>query len=90
MNHQVKITNNGGTYTEMEIDGVMVQNCIHGYDVSQMSGQAPKITLDIVPAICLEVKGELSISHLGDLARVMDEEMFKEFNALWRGLHDGV
>lgn len=87
--HEVNIKSDGGTKTSIQIDG----NNIHfyrGYTVSQKEGEIPVVTLEMIPTLALEVKGEVRIEHLGDLARVMDEPLFREFCTLWNGLHGKV
>lgn len=87
--HEVKIKNDGGAKTSIQIDGNAIKSC-NGYTVSQSAGEIPVVTLKMIPAFALEVKGEVRIEHLGDLARVMDELLFREFCALWSGLHGKV
>lgn len=87
MEHEIKISNIGIDGTDILIDGTSVSKSCVGYSVSQKAGELPKITLDIIPEILLEIKGQLEISHLGDLARVMDKDMFNEFCVMWKTLH---
>lgn len=87
MEHDIKISNNGSKGTDILIDGVSVSKSCIGYSVSQKGGELPKVTLDMFPRMFLEIKGQLEISHLGDLARVMDREMFNEFCVMWKTLH---
>ena len=86
MEHEVKIINNSGVRTEVVIDGYAIQSC-SGYTVSQSAGEIPRITIEMIPPILMEIKGTLAIDHLRDLARIMDEQVFNEFCVLWRSLH---
>ena len=87
MEHEIKIGNIGTNGTDILIDGASVSKSCIGYSVRQKAGEPPKITLDILPEVLLEIKGQLDISHLGDLARVMDKDMFNEFCVMWKTLH---
>ena len=87
MEHEVKISNIDTTGTDILVDGTSVSNSCIGYSVSQKAGEPPKVTLDMLPEVLLEIKGQLEISHLGDLARVMDKDMFNEFCVMWKTLH---
>lgn len=87
MEHEVKISNIDTTGTDILVDGASVSKSCIGYSVSQKAGEPPKVTLDMLPDVLLEIKGQLEISHLGDLARVMDKDMFNEFCVMWKTLH---
>ena len=87
MEHEIKISNIGTAGTDILVDGTSVSKSCTGYSVRQKSGELPKVTLDMIPAVLLEIKGQLEISHLGDLARVMDKDMFNEFCVMWKTLH---
>ena len=87
MEHEVKISNIDTTGTDILVDGTAVSESCIGYSVRQKSGDPPKVTLDMIPEFLLEIKGQLAISHLGDLARVMDKDMFNEFCVMWKTLH---
>ena len=87
MEHEIKISNNGSTGTDILIDGVSASNSCIGYSVSQIAGELPKVTLDMIPEVLLEIKGQLEISNLGDLARIMDKDMFNDFCVMWKTLH---
>lgn len=87
MEHEIKISNSGSNGTDITIDGTYVSNVCIGYAVSQKGGESPKITLDLLPDIFLEVKGRLEIAHLSDIARVMNKDMFNEFCVMWKTLH---
>lgn len=87
MEHEIKISNIDTTGTDILVDGASVSKSCIGYSVSQKAGEPPKVTLDMLPEVLLEIKGQLEISHLVDLARVMDKEMFNEFCVMWKTLH---
>lgn len=87
MKHEIKISNIGSNGTDILIDGVSVSNSCIGYSVSQKAGELPKVTIYMIPDVLLEMKGQLKISHLSDLARVMDKDMFNEFCVMWKTLH---
>lgn len=87
MEHEVKISNIDTTGTDILVDGTSVSNSCIGYSVRQIAGELPKITLDMLTEVLLEIKGQLEISHLGDLARVMDKDTFNEFCVMWKTLH---
>ena len=87
MEHEIKISNIGTEGTDILVDGTSVSNSCIGYSVRQIAGELPKVTLDMIPAVLLEIKGQLEISHLGDLARVMDKDTFNEFCVMWKTLH---
>lgn len=87
MVHEIKISNIGTTGTDILMDGVSISKSCIGYYVSQTAGELPKITLDMIPEVLLEIKGQLEISNLGDLARIMDKDMFNEFCVMWKTLH---
>lgn len=87
MEQEIKISTNGSTGTDVLINGTSISKSCVGYSVSQKAGEPPKVTLDMLPAVLLEIKGQLEISHLGDLARVMDKDMFNEFCVMWKTLH---
>ena len=87
MEHEIKISNIGIDGTDILVDGTSVSKSCVGYSVRQIAGELPKVTLDMVPEFLLEIKGQLEISHLGDLARVMDKDMFNEFCVMWKTLH---
>ena len=87
MEHEIKISNIGIDGTDILVDGTPVSKSCVGYSVRQIAGELPKVTLDMVPEVLLEIKGQLEISHLGDLARVMDKDMFNEFCVMWKTLH---
>lgn len=87
MEHEIKISNIGTTVTDLLIDGTSVSKSCIGYSVRQIAGEPPRITLDMIPEVLLEIKGQFEISHLGDLARVMDNDMFNEFCVMWKTLH---
>lgn len=87
MEHEIKISNIGIDGTDILVDGTSVSKSCVGYSVRQIAGELPKVTLDMVPEVLLEIKGQLEISHLGDVARVMDKDMFNEFCVMWKTLH---
>ena len=87
MEHEIKISNISIDGTDILVDGTSVSKSCVGYSVRQIAGELPKVTLDMVPEFLLEIKGQLEISHLGDLARVMDKDMFNEFCVMWKTLH---
>lgn len=87
MEQEIKISTNGSTGTDVLINGTSISKSCVGYSVSQKVGELPKVTLDMIPEVLLEIKGQLEISHLGDLARVMDKDMFNEFCVMWKTLH---
>ena len=87
MEHEIKISNIGIDGTDILVDGTSVSKSCIGYSVIQIAGEFPKVTLDMIPEVLLEIKGQLEISHLGDLARVMDKDMFNEFCMMWKTLH---
>lgn len=87
MEHEIKISTNGSTGTDVLINGTSVSKSCIGYSVRQKAGELPKVTLDMIPEILLEIKGQLEISHLSDLARVMDRDVFNEFCVMWKTLH---
>ena len=87
MEHEIKISNIGIDGTDILVDGTSVSKSCIGYSVRKIAGELPKVTLDMIPAVLLEIKGQLEISHLGDLARVMDKDMFNEFCVMWKTLH---
>ena len=87
MEHEINISNIGIDGTDILVDGTSVSKSCVGYSVRQIAGELPKVTLDMVPEVLLEIKGQLEISHLGDLARVMDNDMFNEFCVMWKTLH---
>lgn len=87
MEHEIKISNIGSNGTDILIDGTSILKSCIGYSVSQKAGELPKVTLDMIPDVLLEIKGQLEISHLSDLARVMDKDTFNEFCVMWKTLH---
>lgn len=87
MEHEIKISNKDSIGTEIFVDCIPVSKSCVGYSVRQKAGELPKVTLDMIPEFLLEIKGQLEISHLGDLARVMDKDMFNEFCVMWKTLH---
>lgn len=88
MLHDLKIVNNGGTRTQLVVDGVDLSGSCTNFVLSQKSCDLPKLHVDLFCDADFEVRADLKLSRLDDLARIMDKDLFKQFCAMWHGLHD--
>lgn len=88
MMHKVKIEpiTENGYRTKLSIDGKDVR-CA-GYVISQQVGELPVVELDIYAVPGVEHETIVHVSNKEEIARLMDEDEFKEFCDIWNEVHE--
>lgn len=85
--HKIKIepVKENSIYTKIMIDGKPIR--CSGYTISQCVDEYPVVELEVCAVPNVEGAAIVHVSNKEEIARLMDEEEFKDFCDIWKEVH---